>query len=156
MNGSGASQEGIVGPLKSSLPSKIRISVREKVESRVVIDQFFRGLQTIGVTVFYIGVGAVRMAWEGVEKLWASARHSGAIRPVSAFFLSQPRPRPVKIKVPVLPIDNYASLTADEIVKRLEGLAPDQLQFLKSFETEHKNRKTVLEAVNRMLVKGVQ
>lgn len=155
MNGLGASEKGIAGPLKSPASATIRISVREKVENRVVLDQFFRRLQTMAETVFYIGVGALRMVWDGVEKLWVSARHSGAIRPVSGRFLSQPRPQPVRIKVPLLPIDNYASLTADEIVKRLEGLSPDQLHVIRSVETGHKNRKTVLEAVRRMLAKDV-
>jgi hypothetical protein len=156
MNGSSASQEGIAGAATSSAPAKIRITVRERVESRVSLDQLLRGLQTIAETVFYIGVGAVRTAWEGIGKLWATARDTGAIRPMEGVFLSKPRPRSVRIKVPVLPIDNYSSLTADEVVKRLDGLSPDQLEFLRSFETEHKNRKTVLEAVNRMLAKGEQ
>ena len=154
MNGSRAPQEGIAEPLKSPASARIRISIRDKVESRVVLDHLLRGVQTIAEAVFYIGVGAVRMAWDGIEKLWATARDTGATRPMGGVFLSKPRPRPIRIKVPVLPIDNYASLTADEVVKRLEGLSPDQLEFLRGFETEHKNRKTVLEAVSRMRAKG--
>jgi hypothetical protein len=154
MNGSSVQQEEIAEPPKSPASAKIRISIRDKVDSRVVLDQLLRGVQTIAETVFYIGVGAVKTAWEGIEKLWATARDAGASRPLKVGIVSQPPRGSVRIKVPVLPIDNYSSLTADEIVKRLEGLSPDQLEFLRSFETEHKNRKTVLEAVNRMRAKG--
>jgi hypothetical protein len=156
MNGSSAQQEGIAEPPKSPASAKIRISVRDKVDSRVVLDQLLRGVQTIAETVFYIGVGAVRTAWEGIGRLWATARDAGASRPSDVGVVSQPRRGSVRIRVPVLPIDNYSSLTADEVVKRLEGLSPDQLEFLRSYEMEHKNRRTVLEAVNRMRARGEQ
>ncbi len=154
MNGSSASPERIVGPLESSASSNIRINIRDTVESRVALDQFVRRLQSVAEAVFYIGVGAMRAAWEGIEKLWASARDTGARGPLGGPVLPKPRLRPVRIKVPVLPIDNYAGLTVDEVIRRLEGLAPDHLRILKTFEAEHKNRKTLLDAVDRALARS--
>ena len=50
-----------------------------------------------------------------------------------------------------LPIEGYDELTVDEVTSRLEGLNPEELQAVRAYEGEHKHRKTLLEALERML-----
>ena len=50
-----------------------------------------------------------------------------------------------------VPIDCYDELTVDEVTSRLEDLRPDELQAVRSFEEAHKNRKTLLAALDRRL-----
>ncbi len=48
-----------------------------------------------------------------------------------------------------LPIDEYDSLTIEEIEDRLGTLAKRDLRRIADYEREHKNRKGVLDAVER-------
>ena len=43
------------------------------------------------------------------------------------------------------PFEGYDELTADDVVERMDGMAPDELDALKAYEAERKARKTVLE-----------
>ena len=47
-----------------------------------------------------------------------------------------------------LPIENYESLTADEIVTRLNGLTQTDLAKLYKYEKAHEGRTTILESVD--------
>jgi hypothetical protein len=51
-----------------------------------------------------------------------------------------------------LPIESYASLTADEIVSRLGGLTQTELSQVYKFEKAHENRATVLNAIEGKFV----
>eukprot|EP01034_Spumella_vulgaris_P038209 gene38209-47173_t len=48
-----------------------------------------------------------------------------------------------------LPIKNYQQLTVTEIRSRLDELTAAQVRKIRSFETAHKNRKGVLQALER-------
>lgn len=48
-----------------------------------------------------------------------------------------------------LPITNYQQLTVSDIRSRLDELNAAQLRKLRSFEAAHKNRKGVLQALER-------
>ncbi len=50
-----------------------------------------------------------------------------------------------------LPISDYQHLTVDEVTGKLDGLGEDNLKDIKAYEEEHKNRKTLLEALDRRL-----
>jgi uncharacterized protein (DUF433 family) len=50
-----------------------------------------------------------------------------------------------------LPIENYDQLNVDQTAKQLNSLSPDQVQLVKRYEQEHKNRKTLLEQMDRVL-----
>ncbi len=50
-----------------------------------------------------------------------------------------------------LPIDEYESLAASQVVARLEGLAPDELRRVRRFEAAHRSRRTVLGKVDQLL-----
>jgi hypothetical protein len=48
-----------------------------------------------------------------------------------------------------LPIDDYDRLTVDEVRRRLRTLGPAEIRRVRSYERRHKNRSTLLEALDR-------
>lgn len=50
-----------------------------------------------------------------------------------------------------VPIPNYDELTAEQASRRILSLQPRQLERVKRYERGHKNRKTVIEAIDRHL-----
>jgi len=48
-----------------------------------------------------------------------------------------------------LPIDNYQHLTMGEVSKKLPSLSKGDLRKIESYEKNHKNRKGVLEAIEK-------
>ena len=50
-----------------------------------------------------------------------------------------------------LPIATYDSLTVDEIAGRLEGLSESDLKTLRRYETDTKNRSTVLDKIDSLI-----
>jgi len=50
-----------------------------------------------------------------------------------------------------LPIDNYQHLTVPQVKSKLQGCSKKQLERLREYEEKHKDRKTVLEAINEQL-----
>lgn len=46
-------------------------------------------------------------------------------------------------------LDDYPELNADEVIDRLDGLSADELARLRDWEASHKDRSTVLEAIDR-------
>jgi hypothetical protein len=48
-----------------------------------------------------------------------------------------------------LPIDDYDRLTVDGIWRRLRTLEPAEIRRVRSYERRHKNRSTLLEALDR-------
>jgi len=63
-------------------------------------------------------------------------------------------PGEIRMKVPVLPIDNYDNLTAVEILERLAQLSADQLRVVQEYERDHQARAEVLEAVDHRLTQS--
>jgi hypothetical protein len=49
------------------------------------------------------------------------------------------------------PIEDYDELTVDAVTGRLEGLNPEELEAVRAYEEEHKNRKTLLGELDRKL-----
>jgi polyhydroxyalkanoate synthesis regulator phasin len=52
---------------------------------------------------------------------------------------------------PTFPIAGYDDLTATQAVERLASLAPPQLRKVRDYETRHRARKTVLQAIAKQL-----
>jgi hypothetical protein len=50
-----------------------------------------------------------------------------------------------------LPIREYDGLSASQVVSRLTGLTPDELQAVRSYEEGSRGRRTVLLAIDRIL-----
>ena len=47
-----------------------------------------------------------------------------------------------------LPIKNYQHLTVDQIAKKLDNLSEKELEQIKRYEKQHKNRKTLLQKLH--------
>jgi len=50
-----------------------------------------------------------------------------------------------------LPIDEYESLAASQVVARLPSLTPDELDAVRRFEADHRGRRTVLGRIDQLL-----
>ena len=50
-----------------------------------------------------------------------------------------------------LPIPEYDGLSASQVVSRLSGLTPEELQAIRSYEEASRGRRTVLVAIERLL-----
>ena len=46
---------------------------------------------------------------------------------------------------------NYDELTVDEISKRIEGLSTEELEKVREFEKQNKNRETLIEQIDRKI-----
>ena len=60
----------------------------------------------------------------------------------------------VRMSVPMLPLDNYDTLSVAEVFSRLPDLSADQLRVLRDYENSHQARVEVLEDINRRLGQG--
>jgi hypothetical protein len=49
-----------------------------------------------------------------------------------------------------LAIPDYDSLSASQVVTRLDGLGPDELEAIRSYEAAHRGRKTILNKVAQL------
>ncbi len=52
---------------------------------------------------------------------------------------------------PHLPLSDYDSLSAAEVISRLAGLNPHDLREVRSYETAHRARRTVLNRIAQLL-----
>jgi hypothetical protein len=50
-----------------------------------------------------------------------------------------------------LPIDEYESLAASQVVARLPTLQRDELEIVRSFEAAHRGRRTILGKIDQLL-----
>ncbi len=50
-----------------------------------------------------------------------------------------------------LPIDEYESLAASQVVARLTALSPAELRTVRDFEGAHRGRRTVLGKIDQLL-----
>ena len=46
---------------------------------------------------------------------------------------------------------NYEELTVDEISKRIEGLSTEELEKVREYEKQNKNRETLIEQIDRKI-----
>lgn len=61
------------------------------------------------------------------------------------------RPAPGTSASADLPIDEYESLAASQVVARLNGLTPPDLHRVRNFEADHRGRRTVLGKIDQLL-----
>jgi hypothetical protein len=73
-----------------------------------------------------------------------------------------PKPRPAPVDVAPasengtstsnasLPIPGYDSLSASQVVERLAGLSPDELDTVRAYEGTHRNRRTILGKIDQI------
>ncbi len=108
-----------------------------------------------------VGYGATLIAKDKLQDLAEEAHELGAEKrdeadPMTRFFLQlfsnppdEKERETAQVKVPVLPIENYNELTVEEVTARLDNLTADQLKMVRDYETAHKNRKGVVEEIDR-------
>jgi len=63
----------------------------------------------------------------------------------------KPTGQPVRMTVPMLPLDDYDELSVAEVLARLADLAEDQVRVLRAYEAEHQARPEVIEALDHRL-----
>jgi hypothetical protein len=51
-----------------------------------------------------------------------------------------------------LPIPGYDALSASQVVERLLGLTPGELEVVRAYETAHRNRRTILGKIEQLTV----
>jgi hypothetical protein len=51
---------------------------------------------------------------------------------------------------PGLPIPGYDALSASQVVQRLNGLAPEELDAVRDYETAHRRRRTILGKIDQI------
>ncbi len=61
-----------------------------------------------------------------------------------------PRVRATAATAAALPINNYDTLSASQIVPRLAGLRPDELTRLRAYENSHRRRRTILGRIAQL------
>jgi hypothetical protein len=49
------------------------------------------------------------------------------------------------------PIEDYDTLTVEEVEEKLKGLSKDEIRTVRKYEKNHENRKTLIEAMDRKL-----
>jgi hypothetical protein len=109
-----------------------------------------RGLQFMIQTPLFIIVGIIVVVWEMVGKLFQTAYSQGA-QYSAGLAGAKPAAPPAKVKVPILPIDNYGRMDVDEVIGHLEELSVAELGVVKNFESSHENRAPILEAIDKRL-----
>ena len=49
-----------------------------------------------------------------------------------------------------LPIPGYDALSASQVVERLAGLSTDELDAVRTYESAHRNRRTILGKIDQI------
>ena len=114
-----------------------------------------------------IGQFAVRQGTVEAEKAFARARDqalaklselgltssgggdpsdAGADGAAADGFPRRPEPGPAS----ALAIPDYDSLSASQVVPRLSGLAPTELEVVRAYEAAHRGRKTILSKITQL------
>lgn len=148
------SEEVLLRSGKKSRGGPSRVSEKEHEREAAVLGEILNGVQRFTMTALYIGCGAAVFAWEAIGKVFQRLYHSGTHPPPSIKKIdkkTKPAGRPRKIKVPILPIDDYDRLDTDQIKERLDDLSQQELSFLRQYEEEHRNREEILREIIRRL-----
>ena len=132
-------------------------------------------IRTVAEQVLLTGIGVGVLAIRGLTAAIKAAHQAGAEaaqepRSVPNALLSllrkseTPRSGPEKapptgpsetrIKVPVLPIDDYDQLAPADILEGLPDLSGDELRLLHAYESDHQARADLLEAIDQQLAES--
>lgn len=112
-------------------------------------------ITSIGVGVLVAqGLGAAVKAANAAGR--RAAEHPGPVTRALLSLVGKPEAShstgsQIRMQVPVLPIDDYQELSANEIIARLPQLTPQQLRVVREYEAEHQARAAVTEAIDRQL-----
>ncbi|MFY9268791.1 MAG: hypothetical protein WAO55_03475 [Candidatus Manganitrophaceae bacterium] len=138
---------------RKSLPPAGKERGTTEVET-AILENILVGVQRLTQTAFYISCGAAMFAWEAFEKVFQTlyeSRSRALFSAKKAEKMPKRSGRPQKIKVPILPIDDYDRLDIDQVKERLAGLSKEKLSFLREYEKANQNREEILREINREL-----
>jgi hypothetical protein len=123
-----------------------------------VDDQDFQapgmGLDALIRVPLFIIVGFVVVVWEAVNRVLRTVLQQGG--PFTAGAPVETRVSgvaPTPVKVPMMPIDNYSQLDAEEVIARLDTLEAAELAIVRNYEIDHGNRQSVLAAIEQRLTR---
>jgi hypothetical protein len=120
-------------------------------DAEFLLRQLGNGVQIVFKAIFFILCGAIVVIWESFGKAFQTVYEKGSEYGADLLSVSAPKPAPQKVKVRVLPIDNYSHLSVDELLSRLETLSAEELAMIKSLEMAQQNRSVILEAIEKKL-----
>jgi len=82
--------------------------------------------------------------WQGgVQTAERAAKPAPSSFPSTAESTATSQPSDAK-----LPLENYNSLSANEVADRIEPLSPEEIKRLRDYEAKNKNRRSVLERMD--------
>jgi hypothetical protein len=130
---------------------EVNIKQETEPESDSPYNYLGKGLQFLIQTPLFIIVGILVMIWEAVNKMFHLIYQQGAQLAAQSDASQRAEAGPVKVKVPMMPIDNYSQLDIDGVIRSLDGLGPAELDIVKHFEMSHANRQVILDAIDQRL-----
>ena len=130
---------------------EVNIKQESEPEGESPYSYLGKGLQFLIQTPVFIIVGIIVMVWEMINKVFQAVSHQGAQFTSERGESAKTEVSPVKIKVPMMPIDNYSQLDIDGVISRLEGLSVSELGIVANFERNHENRAPVVDAIEKRL-----
>jgi hypothetical protein len=68
--------------------------------------------------------------------------------------VSRPTPDPAAAAIIGGALSDYDTLSASQVVRRLESLGPDELRAVQRYEASHRNRRTILNRAGQLLDEG--
>ena len=92
----------------------------------------------------------------------ATRRHRRLLRRCACRLLLRPRtcaaptptPDPAAAAIVGGALAEYDTLSASQVVRRLESLGPDELRAVQRYEASHRNRRTILNRAGQLLDEG--
>jgi hypothetical protein len=131
----------------------MEVNIKEEPQSEAEPSYSYlgKGLQFLIQTPLFILVGVIVVIWETINKLFQAVYQQGAQFTSERGESAKAEISPVKIKVPMMPIDNYSQLDIEEVIGHLEGLSVSELGIVANFEKDHQNRAPVLAAIEKRL-----
>jgi len=154
-------------PLSSAAPRRVvefefRLPRRGEIKMPAIDVERIRKIAETGLIT---GIGFGVLLTRAIRRTVEAANQAGreAVQrpgPVTRALLGIVRPAELGFRgrstseartVSTLPIEDYAQLTAAEVVARLSQLNAKELRLLREYETAHANRVTVLRAIDARL-----
>jgi hypothetical protein len=137
---------------QTAAPEKLVIKTNS--DERIFFPKWLRGAGVAARIVFFIACGAVAIILERLLNFLKPVDGDRVQTPTNPSDRRNVQGQSERIKVPVLPIDNYNQLDSGQVMSRLAGLSKEQLRMIRSHEARQKNRGDVLEAIDRQLAEG--
>jgi hypothetical protein len=128
---------------------EVNINQERQTEAEPSYNYLGKGFQFLIQTPLFIIVGVIVVIWETINKLFQAISQQGAQLTSQQGESRRAEAGPVRIKVPMMPIDNYSQLDIDAIIGSLEGLTLAELDIVKNYEISHENRQLILDAIDQ-------